>query len=118
MAQFKKPARPRSAVASNIEQALPPVPAIDDTPLQYALTIREAINQGMNGSMFADLVSMTNPELVQMGAGFTVQQIIEWFCETPAAAEVVRAIPNFQNFAAEFLNQARAMYPPAGGLQL
>lgn len=105
--------RPKKAAASMAEQ---PVPPANPNARDHALMIAAAIERGMSGEMFAQLVEMNEPKLIQTAAQYSLEQCIAWFRETPDAAEILDRTGTFPQFAQDFHNYARNRYP--GGLQL
>lgn len=93
---------------------LPEVPApVDSESLQAARAIAAAINQGLPGNHFAQIMNVMQPDTVKKAAEFSVQQVVEWFKEDAAAAAVLDACPTFNQFVADFHRRAREMYPQA-----
>lgn len=92
----------------------PPAPATKNgEAVNAAKAIAAAINQGLPGNQFANLMNVMNGASVKLAASLTVPEVIAWFQEEPAAAEILKACPTFDQFAQTFHARARELYPPA-----
>lgn len=93
---------------------LPEVPAPTDTEsMQAARAIAAAINQGLPGNHFANIMNVMQPDTVKKAAEFSCEQVVDWFKEDAGAAAVLNTCPTFPQFVQAFHVRARELYPQA-----
>lgn len=95
-------------------QHLPPVPpqSVDNDEIRAAQYIALAVNQGMPGNMFCDLVHTIDAQKVEDAAALTVHQLIDWFKADAGARQILDQVPRFPEFTAAFHQRAQELYPP------
>lgn len=91
----------------------PPAPATtNEASINAAKAVAAAINQGLPGDQFANLMNVMSSKNVKLAASLTLPEVIAWFQEDATAAAILKACPGFEQFAAAFHARARAIYPP------
>jgi hypothetical protein len=94
------------------KQRLPEVPPpVETESLQAARAIAAAINQGLPGNHFANIMNLMQSASVKKAAEFTLEQVIDWFKEDADARGVLDQVPTFPAFVKAFHDRAREIYP-------
>lgn len=88
-------------------------PPVESDSVQAAKAISNAINQGLPGTQFCNLMHVMSGANVKRAAGLTLEELVAWFQEDPEAARILKACPTFGQFARDFHARARELYPPA-----